>query len=392
MPLAGPSRTVGLVALEVARRPVVQDRCSRRWPPPPAPRQVARRRVDQRRDLQLVVELRASRAAPRPGRPGRGSPRRSRSRRSAGGTTPPGPRRRGAPTSSPRGARRRRSRAGSCGARIGGPKRRSPRPAPGSVGVVVSFGGASSGRSRNGSTSRRRRSTRTPAREHGVQRGQRHRGTAARCGPGADPRGASRRRACSRSSQRPSGSAAASRNGAPAGACTSRTWAIRIRGAVYGGDSGVATVRRDLRCKLRSHDDPPPAPTVSPGPRVRGSPRHGRHHRHHHARPPLGPAAPHRDRRSSTSADSVYISGMPGPRDWYANLVADPQPDRSPEARRHGGPPGHARARSRIRPSGASSLRRITRQWRREAQLDRFLADSPLIEVIFGRSCGLLAR
>ena len=96
-------------------------------------------RVDERADLQLVVELEPSLAAPRPGRPARAAPTRWRSRRSAAGTRPPGSPVRAAPTSCGRGARTRRSRGTRAGGGSGGRRRchrrrgrrRPPRNRPG---------------------------------------------------------------------------------------------------------------------------------------------------------------------------------------------------------------------------------------------------------------------
>ena len=66
----------GLLALEVAGRPVVEDRVAADRLLRPLGRQVERRRVHQRGDLQLVVELVRRGRATRPARPARGSPTR----------------------------------------------------------------------------------------------------------------------------------------------------------------------------------------------------------------------------------------------------------------------------------------------------------------------------
>lgn len=78
----------------------------------------------------------------------------------------------------------------------------------------------------------------------------------------------------------------------------------------------------------------------------------------------------------------VYISGMPGRRDWYANLVANP------EFVFHLKRQVKADLRARARPIREAGERRkllteITRSWGRERQLNRFLASSPLVEVTF---------
>jgi hypothetical protein len=78
----------------------------------------------------------------------------------------------------------------------------------------------------------------------------------------------------------------------------------------------------------------------------------------------------------------VVISGMPGTRGWYASLLADPT------LTFHLKRGVQADLPARARPITDKAERRalltpITRQWRREAQFDRFLADSPLVEVTF---------
>lgn len=78
----------------------------------------------------------------------------------------------------------------------------------------------------------------------------------------------------------------------------------------------------------------------------------------------------------------VYISGMPGRRDWYANLLANP------EFMFHLKRRIKADLSARARPIRDEAERRellteITRSWGRERQLDRFMAGSPLIEVSF---------
>lgn len=78
----------------------------------------------------------------------------------------------------------------------------------------------------------------------------------------------------------------------------------------------------------------------------------------------------------------VYISGMPGRRGWYANLLDDPRLTFHLKGRVLADLP--ARAISITDDEARRALLvRVTRQWRREAQLDAFVADSPLIEVVF---------
>jgi len=76
----------------------------------------------------------------------------------------------------------------------------------------------------------------------------------------------------------------------------------------------------------------------------------------------------------------LYISGMPGKRDWYANLVANPhftfhlkqsmQADISARAI----PITDEAERRRI-------LARVVQKWNRQAQLEAFVQSSPLVEV-----------
>lgn len=78
----------------------------------------------------------------------------------------------------------------------------------------------------------------------------------------------------------------------------------------------------------------------------------------------------------------VYISGMPGRRDWLANLLANPEFVFHLKRR------VVADLRARARPVRDPAERRelltqITRAWGRERQLSRFLASSPLVEVSF---------
>jgi len=78
----------------------------------------------------------------------------------------------------------------------------------------------------------------------------------------------------------------------------------------------------------------------------------------------------------------VYISGMPGRRDWYANLVANPEFVFHLKRQVKADLPARARP---IREAGERRelLTEITRSWGRERQLDRFLESSPLVEVTF---------
>lgn len=86
----------------------------------------------------------------------------------------------------------------------------------------------------------------------------------------------------------------------------------------------------------------------------------------------------------------VVISGMPGKRGWYANLVADPALTFHLKSGLQADLP--ARARLITDPAERRAfLMPITRQWRRERELDLFMAESPLVEVIF-EDAALLKR
>jgi deazaflavin-dependent oxidoreductase (nitroreductase family) len=78
----------------------------------------------------------------------------------------------------------------------------------------------------------------------------------------------------------------------------------------------------------------------------------------------------------------VYISGMPGRRGWYANLVADPRLTFHLKRGVQADLPARATFLT-DEPTRRALLTRITAQWRRESQLDVFVAGSPLIEVAF---------
>lgn len=77
----------------------------------------------------------------------------------------------------------------------------------------------------------------------------------------------------------------------------------------------------------------------------------------------------------------LYISGMPGPRAWLANVAADPRLTVHLKGDVVADLPGRARV-IRDRDERRALLRRITRHWRREADLERSIASSPLIEVV----------
>ena len=78
----------------------------------------------------------------------------------------------------------------------------------------------------------------------------------------------------------------------------------------------------------------------------------------------------------------VIISGMPGRRDWYANLLADPRLTFHLKGPVQADLPATARAitepveRRRV-------MAAVTRNWRASERIELFLRHSPLIEVTF---------
>ncbi len=76
----------------------------------------------------------------------------------------------------------------------------------------------------------------------------------------------------------------------------------------------------------------------------------------------------------------IYISGMPGPRDWYANLLAVPRFTFHMKQSAHVDLPATAHPITE-ETARRPLLERITVRWKRQDQLERFVADSPLIEV-----------
>jgi len=92
---------------------------------------------------------------------------------------------------------------------------------------------------------------------------------------------------------------------------------------------------------------------------------------------------PHRIEIGFQSIDgTAYISGLPGKRDWYANMVANPdfvfhlKGDVSADL--------PARARPITDPDERRAvLTPFTANWNYGHELDKWMANSPLVEVIF---------
>ena len=78
----------------------------------------------------------------------------------------------------------------------------------------------------------------------------------------------------------------------------------------------------------------------------------------------------------------TWITGMPGRRSWYANLADDPRLTFHLKADPVADLPAHALLIT-DEATRRSILTRVTKIWNRQAQLEQFLAGSPLIEVVF---------
>ena len=76
----------------------------------------------------------------------------------------------------------------------------------------------------------------------------------------------------------------------------------------------------------------------------------------------------------------LYITGLPGKRDWYANLIAEPQ------FTFHLKQSAQADIPARATPITDEAERRrvlskVVAKWNRQAELEAFVQSSPLIEV-----------
>ena len=76
----------------------------------------------------------------------------------------------------------------------------------------------------------------------------------------------------------------------------------------------------------------------------------------------------------------IYISGLPGTRDWYANLVANPEFTFHLKQSLEADIPATAIP---VLAEGARRkvLARVVEKWGRENELESFMEDSPLVEV-----------
>lgn len=90
---------------------------------------------------------------------------------------------------------------------------------------------------------------------------------------------------------------------------------------------------------------------------------------------------PHKIEIAFHNFDGVlYISGFPGRRDWYANLLAYPQFTFHLKQSAHADLPAKAipitdeTTRRRV-------LTKVVEKWRRQSELDAFMQFSPLVQV-----------
>lgn len=90
---------------------------------------------------------------------------------------------------------------------------------------------------------------------------------------------------------------------------------------------------------------------------------------------------PHKIEIAFHNIDGVlYISGLPGKRDWYANLVAHPEFTFHLKQSVQADIP--ARATPITDPAARRELlTRIVAKWNRQAELENFVQHSPLVQV-----------
>jgi deazaflavin-dependent oxidoreductase (nitroreductase family) len=86
----------------------------------------------------------------------------------------------------------------------------------------------------------------------------------------------------------------------------------------------------------------------------------------------------------------VYISGMPGRRDWIANLQADPHLLFHFKREFAADLPATARVIT-DETERREVMERVTTAWKRQDQLEAFVAGAPLIEVTFDEGSLLAA-
>jgi deazaflavin-dependent oxidoreductase (nitroreductase family) len=90
---------------------------------------------------------------------------------------------------------------------------------------------------------------------------------------------------------------------------------------------------------------------------------------------------PHKIEIAFHNFDGVlYISGMPGRRDWYANLVTNPQFTFHLKQSTRSDIPAKARPIT-DEAERRQVLAKVVEKWKRQAELEAFVQSSPLVEV-----------
>ncbi len=77
---------------------------------------------------------------------------------------------------------------------------------------------------------------------------------------------------------------------------------------------------------------------------------------------------------------TVYISGLPGKRDWYANLVAHPEFTLHLKQSAQADIPARATPVT-DEPTRRAILTRVVTNWNRQNQLEEFVRHNPLVRV-----------
>lgn len=79
---------------------------------------------------------------------------------------------------------------------------------------------------------------------------------------------------------------------------------------------------------------------------------------------------------------SVYISGMPGTRNWYANMVANPEFTFHLKQSAKADIPARALPIMN-EPTRRKIMSKVVEKWGRQSQFEEFVERSPLVEVVF---------
>ncbi len=95
---------------------------------------------------------------------------------------------------------------------------------------------------------------------------------------------------------------------------------------------------------------------------------------------------PHRIEIAFHNFDGVlYITGLPGKRDWYANLVANPQFTFHLKQSTQADLPARARPIT-DEATRRQVLARVVEKWNQQDRLEAFVRSSPLVEVQLERA------